>query len=139
MHLMGFIDQNTCSLCPNTVDNYVHALWFCTPVLRFWEEVTGELGKIINTLLPLSPSFALLGDLSSTTISHPLQTFILVALTVAKKTILLNWKDRTKISKYHWLNLLSDHANLEKLTHSHKDNITTFHETWSPFLLYIQN
>ncbi len=45
-----------------------------------------------------------------------LGTLILIALTVAKKTTLLNCKDRTKLSINHWLNLWTARANPEQLT-----------------------
>lgn len=62
----------------------------------------------------------------------------LISLTINKKTILLNWKDRTKISTTHWLNLLTDHSNQEKLTASLKNNIKSFENIWSPFLQYLR-
>ena len=84
--------------------------------------------------LPLHLSFR--REISPHLQSHfHLQTFILIALTVAKKIILnlLNCKDRTKLSTNHWLNLLTGHANLEKLTSALKDDLIPFHNTWSPF------
>ena len=139
MFNMGFIDNNTCTHCPTAIDNHFHAFWLCTPIWRFWSEVMRELSEILNLSIPLTPSIALLGDLSALSIPQHLQTFILIALTLAKKTILLNWKDRNKLSVSHWLNLLTDHSNLEQLTSTVKDNLTTFNNTWSPFLQYIQS
>ena len=138
LHCMGFSQNNTCSLCPNSVDNYIHALWHCPPIHNFWSEVTNRLSEMLSLSIPTSPTIALLGDLSSLHISKQHISFLLTSLTIAKKTILLNWKDRTKISVTHWLNLLTDHSNLEKLTATLKNNITVYDNTWSPFLQYIQ-
>lgn len=73
--------------------------------------------------------------------SQHLQTFILMAITVAKKTSLLNWEGRTKWSTNHRLNHLTDQANLDKLSSNLNDNINSWHlnNTWSPSLQYIQS
>lgn len=114
--------------CATVKNNLFHAFWLCTPVRRFWSEVMGKLSEILHLSIPLSPYISLLGDLSSLTIPQHLQTFILIALTVTKKTVLLNWKDRTKAV------LLKDQSNLEELTSTLKDNLIPFQNTWSPFL-----
>lgn len=45
-----------------------------------------------------------------------IMTFInFIMVTTARMTILLNWKERTKIFTIHCLSLLTDHSNLEKL------------------------
>ena len=129
MYLIGLTDSNTCTQCPTVIDNHFHAFWTCTPVRLFWSEVMRELSMILNLSIPLSPSISQLGDLSSLAIPQHIQTFILIAVTVAKKTILLNWKE--------WFNLLTDHSNLEKLTSALNDNMTLFLNTWSPFLQFI--
>lgn len=98
-----------------------------------WADLVGGHGRAVST--SVSPCICL----SSLSIPKHLQMFILIALTVAKKTALLNCKDKTKLSINHWLKLLTDHANLEKLTSTVKDNLIPFHNTWSPFLQYIQS
>lgn len=93
-----------------------------------WVDLVGGHGRAVS----VSPYICL----SSLSIPKHLQMFILIALTVAKKTVLLNCKDKTKLSINHWLK----HANLEKLTSiiNHL-NLIPFHNTWSPFLQYIQS
>lgn len=61
---MGFTSE-TCSHCTkNTPDIYVHAIWYCTAIKRFWENVTDSLSNLMGCHIPLSPSLYILGDIS---------------------------------------------------------------------------
>ena len=69
---MGFTNSSICTQCiTNKTDDYFHAFWICTPVHRFWEKI--EVEPSVKDTVPL-----------------------LIALTIAKKTILLNWKEKIK-------------------------------------------
>lgn len=137
-HIMGLTDNNTCTHCPTKIEDHYHALWLCTPVTQFWSEIMRILSRILHlSILPV-PAVCLLGDLSSLSLPTQSHKFLLIAITLAKKTILTNWKDKTKISLNHWLNLLSNHCTLEKLTATLKNTTASFETTWSEFLAFIQ-
>lgn len=56
------------------------------------------------------------------------------ALTIAKKTILVNWKNKQTININHWLNLLLEHITNEKMSGEFRNQQKHFTEKWSPFL-----
>ena len=58
---------------------------------------------------------------SQKSVKTPQKKCILISLTIAKKIILLHWKDRTKISIIQWLESLTHHSNMEQLTFTIKD------------------
>ena len=102
--------SDTCINCTqNTTDNYIHAIWFCSPVFLFWKQVTESLSALLDCHIPLSPSLCLLGDTSATTLNPSYIQLLLSALTIAKKTILNNWKSKTSINILQWKRQLSDH------------------------------
>jgi len=89
---MGFTSE-VCTDCNhNSTDTYIHATWHCTPIKHFWEEVTQSLSTIVSCHITLSPSLCLLGDLTIITDKTINSKMLLIALTIAKKTILMNWK-----------------------------------------------
>ncbi len=47
--------------------------------------------------------------------------------------------ERQKLSVSHWYNLLTKLSNFEKLTPTLNDNMLPFHNTWFPFLQFIQS
>lgn len=55
MFKMGFT-SDTCTNCSqNKPDTYIHAIWHCTPIQRFWTDVTTSLSALMGCHIPLSP------------------------------------------------------------------------------------
>jgi len=59
---MGFNQSNTCTQCKNnTADDYMHALWLCTPVQRFLTKVCEDLSIWLNCNTYLSKAMFIMG------------------------------------------------------------------------------
>lgn len=84
-----------CEICTHT---YLHALWLCTLVQQFSLQVTRSLFTMIACLIPLPACLCLLGDTTTITDDVHNPKLLLIALTIGKETILVNWKTRTTIS-----------------------------------------
>ena len=96
--LKRFTSSKLCShSTQNTTDNYIHATWYCTPVTHFWQEIINLLALCLNITVTLSPELCLLGDTSAINMTKETST-IPAALTIAKKTILMNWKTKNTIT-----------------------------------------
>ncbi len=122
MFKMGFTDTTICPHCAqNTTDNYLHATWNCTPIKQFWQDITNNLSLTMDCHIPLSPALCLLGDTSGINLDNTSSRTLSIALTIAKKTILMNWKSRKKINIAIWKNLLIEHISMEKLSASLKN------------------
>jgi len=62
MFKMGFNQSNTCTQCKNnTADDYMHALWLCTPVQRFLTKVCEDLSIWLNCNTYLSKAMFIMG------------------------------------------------------------------------------
>ncbi len=95
MFRMGFTASNNCSHCKgNTPDNYIHALWFCPPVQRYWYRICEDFSKCLKCSIPASPLVCLLGDLDGVTTEDNTIHMAFTALCIAKKTVLMNWKNK---------------------------------------------
>lgn len=143
MYRMGFSDSNICTQCAqNTEDTYIHALWSCSPVQQFWSSVTLKMSSILGFRIPLTPTLCLLGDLSVLDLPKTESQPILVALAIAKKTILVHWKDKHTLNVNHWQNLLIEHISLERISATRKNKSKHFIDKWSTFLssfnIYLQ-
>ena len=134
---MGFTSE-ICSHCTqNCPDTYLHATWLCAPINKFWKEITETLSRFLGSHIPLSPSLCLLGDLSTINLDQTNNRILLVALTIAKKTILMNWKSKNDIHLAHWKNLLIDYISLENTPPS-LSNTTQHHAIWSSLTDFLQ-
>ena len=130
--------HNICSHCTlGVTDTYLHALWECTPVHTFWYTVTQKLTDILSCEVPHHPSLCLLGLTTQTTIPNKHKNNILTSLTIAKKTILQNWKSKQSININHWTNSLNQYISNSLTAASSDDDKTTFTTSWSPFIIYL--
>jgi len=136
---MGFSSE-TCSHCTqNTPDTYLHAIWYCTSVKKFWENVTDSLSDLMGCHIPLSPFLCILGDISIINLNSTNSQLLLVALTIAKKTILMNWKLKNTIHITTWKNLLIEYISMENLSTSTQNNTSELHPSWSSLFNFLQS
>lgn len=136
MQKMGLSSSGNCPHCSlNCTDTYIHAFWHCIPVYHFWRNITETLSLILGCHIPLSPSLCLLGDLSTLKLDETHNRSLLVALTIARKTILMNWKSRNSIHIRHWKNLLTDYISLENTNSSDNNH----NPTWLSFTTFLQS
>lgn len=136
MHIMGLTGSDICTHCTlSTTDDYLHAFWLCPPIQNFWKEITTTLSRFLGCNVPLSPSVCILGDLDTlNTGSKQIIIPLLVALTIAKKTILLNWKSRKKITISQWFDLLTQQISMEQQSAVQKNQLEEFKKIYSTIL-----
>ena len=106
MHIMGLSRSDISTHCTlNTTDDYFHALWLCPLIQHFWEEVITTLFLFLGCSIPLSPFICILSNVDIlNTCSTQILIALLVALAIAEKTILLNWKSRKKSTSHNgWI------------------------------------
>ena len=135
MFQMGLSDSNICVHCSdNSIDNYMHAMWACAPVNNFWWKVCEDLERYLGCSVPASPSLCILGDVSDTNIEPNKTGLLLTALSIAKKTILMNWKSKKNLSIPQYKNLLLDHIAMERMSALSKNRLADFLRSWEPLI-----
>lgn len=128
MRTMGFTGSDICTHCTlNTTDDYLHTLWLFPPIQDFWEELTTTLSLFLGCSIQSSPSVCILSDLDIlNACSTQIIISLLVTLTIAKKTILLNWRRRGKIKISQWLDLLTRQIGSQRLSCTKKQRLQRF-------------
>lgn len=91
----------------------LHTLLHCTSIKTFWEKVTDSLSNFIGCHIRLSPSLCMKGNIFTINISNTNGQLLKVALTIKKKTILVNWKSRNTIHISSWKNVLIEYISIE--------------------------
>lgn len=85
-----------------------------------------------------SPSLCLLGDTSAHSLTQSNKIVFILALTTAKKTILMNWKSKNYTNIVQWKKiLLVDHICLENLCLSVHKTIPSI-SIWSQLITFLQ-
>lgn len=116
----------------------IHTVWLCTLVNWFWVYVTKSLTTIFGCHIPETPSLCIQGNISAINLSTTKNKILLVALTIAKKTILMDWKLRNTIHIIHWKNLLTDYISLENPSTPNLNNTQDTLSPWPSFITYLQ-
>ncbi len=130
MFRMGFTASNNCSHCKgNTPDNYIHALWFCPPVQRYWYRICEDLSKCLKCSIPASPLVCLLGDLDGVTTEGNTTHMAFTALCIAKKTVLMNWKNKNNLNINQYRDYLWDYISLDTASAATLDQ-----SLWAPLI-----
>ncbi len=130
MFRMGFTASNNCSHCKgNTPDNYIHALWFCPPVQRYWYRICEDLSKCLKCSIPASPLVCLLGDLDGVTTDGNTIHMAFTALCIAKKTVLMNWKNKNNLNINQYRDYLWDYISLDTASAATLDQ-----SLWAPLI-----
>lgn len=61
---MGLRHSNICLDCSgNIAHSYIHAMWQCVPVQKFWQGLCEDLSTWLKYPVPVTPSLCVLGDL----------------------------------------------------------------------------
>ena len=140
MFKLGLSNTGFCSKCTlGSTDAHLHAIWLCQPVHSFWITVTETLSTILSYRIPSSPTLCFLGDISEIHIPQKHRNPLLISVIVAKKVVLQNWKSNKSCHIYNWTNLISEYISMERYNAHRKKQISTFGDTWSSFLTFINS
>ncbi len=113
--------------------------WTCPKLACWTSEIEDILKVTLNMEFCLSPSTALLGDLSKLKFTSSCSAnFFSLAITAAKKCVTLAWKKEEAPSVTHWINELSSCMPLEKITFNLKGSPHLFLKTWQPWISYLE-
>ncbi len=98
MFRMGFTASNNCSHCKgNTPDNTSTLYGSVHLFRRYWYRICEDLSKCLKCSIPASPLVCLLGDLDGVTTEDNTIHMAFTALCIAKKTVLMNWKNKNNL------------------------------------------
>lgn len=100
----------------------------------FLEHRPTKLSDILSCRVPLTPSLCLLGLTTAISIPPRHKNSLLTSLTIAKKTILQNWKSKQVININQWSNLLYQFITSSLTVACYDDDITPFINSWEPFI-----
>lgn len=130
----------TCNRCGQEPASLAHMFWKCPNITSYWVKVFQSLSDIINKPLDPDPASALLGihitDPSLSNNQHRIITFVTL---LARRLILLNWKQQKPPTLSTLMKEIMEHLQLEKLRFLLKGKTSKFYKIWQPFLEYFKN
>lgn len=85
---MGLTQSNICTYCKdNSVESYMHAIWFCMPVQQFLQKICDDLTTWFGCYI--STSLCNIVNISELDMEANASCILLTSLCITKKSLML--------------------------------------------------
>lgn len=130
-----------CDKCRISEASLIHMFWTCPSLEKYWKEVFQTLSLILNCKLEPDPLVALFGTTGddNTCLTPNMRRTIAFASLLARRAILLRWRDAAPPTHAQWLRDIMSCLKLEKIRYSVYNRTIKFQKLWGPFLEYFRN
>ena len=129
-----------CIRCSQSPADHTHTFFSCPKLHSFWTSFFDTLSTVFNIRMSPCPLIAIFGvsPVVGRFTSYQANVIAFAAL-IAKRQILLHWKNPKPPSTHSWLEEVMSFLHLEKIKHTDRGSLKKFHKTWDPFLSYANN
>lgn len=129
--------NSTCDRCKTEEATLIHMFWLCPNLEGFWKAIFEALSIIFTVRINPDPLVSLFGVVPEGT-QLPFGGKRVVAFTtlLARRLILMRWKDTAPPSISHWIRDVIVNLKLEKIRCTLHGSEKKFNETWRSFLTF---
>ena len=130
----------SCPRCKNQPADHIHMFWSCPFLRTFWADIFHAYSTMFGVVIPPNPLCAIFGFTDETR-SLKGRAHVVIAFTslLARRLILLLWKEQTPPTFSRWIRDTMSLLKLEKIRYTLKGSIQSFERTWTPFLSYYES
>ena len=96
--------DNSCNRCKNSLATLAHMFWLCLTLVSYWSSIFDSLSKILKRPIapnPLTDVFGIQCD--GDHLLRAQSNCIAFVTLIARRLILLNWKQAMPPSFKHWI------------------------------------
>ena len=135
-----FDTSEMCDRCHLAPADHTHTFYSCSRLAPFWSSVYDTLSRVLGRMVAPSPFISIFGvpEIFSSFTRKECNIIAFVSL-VARRHILLHWKDPKPPSSNSWLKDLMSFLCLEKIKYSLRGSSDRFDKTWDPLLSYFNS
>ncbi|XP_059822620.1 Bardet-Biedl syndrome 5 protein homolog isoform X1 [Hypanus sabinus] len=127
-----------CDRCQFETASLTHIFWSCPLLKKYWKDIFDIISMVLNIDLQPHPITAIFGlpmmDLLH--LSSSACRMIAFLTLMARRSILLNWKEINPPTVFHWFSQTMLCLNLEKIRSGVFDASIKFEKIWRPFIQY---
>lgn len=134
-----FNTSDTCDRCSLSPASHTHMFFSCPRLSSYWSSFYSTLSKALNKPVLSSPLTSIFGVPEDFTLFNRENNCIAFAPLVARRRILLHWKDKNPPSPNSWLKDLISFLYLEKIKYGIRGCSDKFYKTWNPILSLIDS
>lgn len=127
----------SCDRCTLGPASLAHMFWNCPYIITYWNTIFQTLSKILKKQIKPDPVLALFGVRPvAVQLSDTQDRMIRFVTLMARRLILLCWKQKKKPSHLALVKDILGHLKLEKIKYSLKGKSNVFYSTWQSFINY---
>ena len=124
-----------CGKCKREVGSYIHCIWHCPLIFKFWGKISQEINLIFSKNIQIDPVLFLLNlseeGLSLSTLQ---QKLLYKLLLLARRCILFQWIKPRPPTVNQWYGEIFKVLPMERVSSVLKGNESYFDKLWAPFL-----
>lgn len=127
----------TCDRCKIDEATLLHMFWTCNNLEGYWRGIFEALSTVLGVTIAPDPLTALFG-LVPENMKLPSGGSKVVAFStlLARRLILLKWKDSMPPSVTHWIREVVSNLRLERIRYTIRGSEQKFVKVWKPFLTF---
>ena len=134
-NLAKIFPHPTCDRCKIADATLAHMFWFCPALERFWRSIFDALSTTFGVRIAPNPLIAIFGiSPDHVGIQSGGNRIISFTTLLARRLILLGWKEATPPTFTHWLRDVLLNLRLEKIRCTLHGSRDKFLKIWRPFL-----
>lgn len=129
--------DDSCNQCKSSPATLAHTFWFCPRLSGYWSSIFDALSKIIKRPINPNPLTAIIGVQGENVHLTRTQSDCIAFVTLlARRIILLNWKQAAPPTFKHWVRDTLQLLKLEKIRIALLP-VNNFSKIWQPFTTYL--
>ena len=128
--------SDACLRCGLAPADHLHTFISCPRLHPFWNGIFDAVNSAYNTNYDFDPLLALFGVSPGPLNPRFINNVSFITL-VARRLILLNWKNVRPPSLVRWYRETLSCIKLEKLRFTNKGCLSSFDTTWKPLIIFL--
>lgn len=126
---------SSCDRCKQQSASLAHMFWSCPCIGKYWKDLFQILSSTFKTTLKPDPLTALFGVVpNDRDLANSQKTVIRFVTLLARRLILLNWKQKRPPTLIVLMRDIMKHLRLENIRFTLKGKQEEFYKTWQPFI-----
>ena len=130
----------TCQRCLSAPATLSHMFFSCHSITPFWSSFFDTVSQICGHVIAPNPLTAIFGTVpEDSPLSKSQSQAVSFASLLARRCILLKWKDGLPPSHGQWVKDVMAHLKLEELRFRIGGSSRNYHKVWQPFIDYFKS
>lgn len=128
-----------CNRCKVDIGSLLHTFWSCPKLQTYWISIFETLSKAYNIQLAPAALTALFGVIPpGVSVSKAVRDAIAFASLIARRLVLLRWKDEAPPTHDQWIAEVMKFVHLEKIRGTLSGSTAKFLRSWQLFLTHMK-